>query len=127
MNNNELDNENQKVDVNTSSPNNNNVAQIVSDLQKLNIITPPNNYNINEFVSETYNTFKDNTLKQIEDDMKYAIDIAAQDKKEYLEYKQKVESEEEADLNYAIQETIAEAYNYELDLNIARTILYHIV
>ena len=38
MNNNELDNENQKVDVNTSSPNNNNVAQIVSDLQKLNII-----------------------------------------------------------------------------------------
>jgi len=127
MNNNELDNENQKVDVNTSSPNNNNVAQIVSDLQKLNIITPPNNYNINEFVSETYNTFKDNTLKQIEDDMKYAIDIAAQDKKEYLEYKQKLESEEEADLNYAIQETIAEAYNYELDLNIARTILYHIV
>ena len=127
MNNNELDNENQKVDVNTSSPNNNNVAQIVSDFQKLNIITPPNNYNINEIVTETYNTFKDNTLKQIEDDMKYAIDIAAQDKKEYLEYKQKLESEEEADLNYAIQETIAEAYNYELDLNIARTILYHIV
>jgi len=127
MNNNELDSENQKVDVNTSSPNNNNVAQIVSDLQKLNIITPPNNYNINEIVTETYNTFKDNTLKQIEDDMKYAIDIAAQDKKEYLEYKQKLESEEEADLNYAIQETIAEAYNYELDLNIARTILYHIV